>query len=116
VRARAALAGIALAACAGGTGPASIEPHLDWPIERAGAADARPRLGIGALTDARPADARLGHRPKLELDWLGFSREGVERTGDDAFDGPVLEAARLDLVATLARSVVPLARSRTKMS
>lgn len=56
------------------------------------------------LTDARPAPARIGHRPPLELDWLGLTREGVERSGDDAFDGPVLEAVRADLLATLARS------------
>jgi hypothetical protein len=31
-------------------------------------------------------------------------REGIERTGDDAFDGPVLEAVRADLLATLERS------------
>jgi hypothetical protein len=104
VRARAALAGIALAACACATGPASIEPHLGWPIERAGSADARPRLGIGALVDARPAAARTGQRPSLELGWLGLSREGILRSGDADFDGPVLEAARADLLATLARS------------
>jgi len=104
VRARTALALVALAACASGPGPASIEPHLTWAIERAGAADARPRLGVGALADARPARARAGQRPPLELGWIGLSREGVERPGDDAFDGPVLEAARADLIATLARS------------
>lgn len=104
MRARAALAGIALAACACATVPASIEPHLTWPVERAGAGDPRPRLGVGAFGDARPASARAGQRPPLELGWLGFSREGIERTGDDAFDGPVLEAARADLLATLARS------------
>ncbi|MEX2208565.1 MAG: hypothetical protein WEF50_20305 [Myxococcota bacterium] len=104
MRARAALAGIALAACACATLPASIEPHLTWPIERADAADPRPRLGVGALSDERLPSARVGQRPPLALGWLGFSREGVERTGDDAYAGPVLEAARADLLATLARS------------
>ena len=104
MRAPAALALVVFAACASGHGPASIEPHLGWAIASDAAAEVQPRLGVGALTDARPAAARLGQRPPLELGWLGIAREGVERTGDDDFDGPVLEAVRVDLVATLARS------------
>jgi len=104
LRALAALALLVLAACAGGPGPASIEPHLTWAIASDDSAEARPRLGIGTLTDARPTPSKHGQRPPLELGWLGLSREGIERTGDDDFDGPVLEAVRADLVATLARS------------
>jgi hypothetical protein len=99
-----ALAGIVLAGCANGTGPASIEPHLTWPIERAAVGDPRQTLGVGGFTDARPASARIGVRPPLEFGWFSVSREGVERTGDDSFEGPVLDALRADLIATLARS------------
>jgi len=104
VRARAALALAALAACATGPGPASIEPHLTWTIASDDGSAGRPRLGLGALTDARPASARVGRRPALELTWTGVVREGTLRSGDDAFDGPVLEAVRADLIATLERS------------
>jgi hypothetical protein len=98
------LAAWLLAACASDPGPAPIEPHLTWPVERERPDDPRPTLGIGALGDARPDAARVGSRPPLELGWFELSREGVERTGDADFDGPVLDALRADLVATLARS------------
>jgi len=104
VRAHAAVALLMLAACATGPGPVSVEPHLSWPIAADEALVARPRLGVGALTDARPPLARRGQRPPLELGWIGLEREGVERTGDDAFDAPVLDAVRADLLATLARA------------
>lgn len=97
-------ASAAFSACFTGPVPASIEPHLDWSIARADSPAGRPRLGIGALTDSRPAEARGGHRPPLELSWRGIEREGVERTGDDAFDAPVIEALRADLFATLGRA------------
>ncbi len=101
---RLALAAVLLAACASDPGPMPIEPHLAWPIERAAPGDERPTLGVGALEDARPASARVGTRPPLEVGWFEVRREGVERTGDDAFAGPVLDALREDLLATLARS------------
>lgn len=104
MRALSALALGVLAACATGTRPASIEPHLSWPIAREALPDGRPRLGIGPLSDERPDLARRGRRPPLELGWLGIEREGVERSGDDAFAEPVNEIVRSDLLATLARS------------
>ena len=104
MRALAVLWLVVFAACATGPGPASIEPHLSWPIASEASLEGRPRLGVGTLTDSRPLLARRGQRPPLELGWLGIEREGVERTGDDAFDGPVLEAVRADLLATLARA------------
>lgn len=98
-----ALALLALAACATGSAPVAVAPHLGWEIP-SDAASAGPRLGVGVLRDARSPAAKLGGRPPLEFRSLGVAREGVERTRDDAFDVPVLEAVREDLIATLARA------------
>ena len=99
-----AVALFALAACTTGSGPVAVEPHLAWPIPADDAPDARPRLGVAELRDARSAAGKIGARPALGLRFLGLEREGVERTGDDAFDLPVLEAVRDDVIATLARA------------
>jgi hypothetical protein len=104
LRVFAALALFALAACATGVEPISIAPHLTWRAPRDDGAADRPRLGVGALADARPSQVRVGSRPPLELFLLGVTREGVERTGDDSFDGAVPGAVRGDVIATLARS------------
>lgn len=95
---------LALAACLGGPVPVSVAPHLDWSIAPAEADAGRPGLGLGALVDRRPAAMRSGARPELELGFAGIVREGIERTGDGAFDAPVLDALRADLLATLSRS------------
>ena len=104
MRPYAAIALLGLAACASGLATAPIDPHLTWTVPREAALESRPWLGIGALVDARPEAARTGVRPPLEVFFLGVGREGFERTGDEAFDGPVIQAVRDDLAATLARS------------
>ncbi|MBM4335781.1 MAG: hypothetical protein FJ108_07705 [Deltaproteobacteria bacterium] len=95
---------LALAACLGGPMPVSVAPHLDWAIAADRASSGRPGLGLGAIADLRPDAMRSGSRPALELGLGGVVREGIERTGDDAFDAPVLDAVRGDLLATLLRS------------
>ncbi len=54
--------------------------------------------------DVRPASTLESERPALELTWWGIAREGVERSGDDTFEEPVIDALRADLLATLERS------------
>lgn len=95
---------LALAACLGGPAPVSVTPHLDWAIAADPASSGRPSLGLGELADLRPDAMRSGSRPALEVGLGGVVREGIERTGDDAFDAPVLDAVRDDLLATLLRS------------
>lgn len=104
MRACAAIALLALAACAAGPATAPIDPHLTWAVTRDASHETRPRLGVGVIADLRPAASRAGVRPPLDVFFLGLEREGFERTGDDAFDGPVIQAVRDDLEATLARA------------
>ena len=96
MRARATLALIALAACASGTAPASIEPHLTWPIEPASGTDGRPRLGVGALTDDR-AEAGTAIQQRV--------REAFERDELAVALEPALRAAESDAVRLL--TIVP---------
>jgi hypothetical protein len=95
---------LALGGCATGSVPVVVEPHLAWEIPSDAPRSSAPRLGVAELQDSRSAAARVGARPPLELRFLGVERQGMERTGDDAFDLPVPEAVRDDVVATLARA------------
>ena len=111
--ARVAAVALALSGCAV-AGPRAFEPHVEWPVsDDAGWATA-PRLGVAAFGDERIATLRHGYRPPLRLHWLGFLREGVERTGDSSFDRSVADGVRADVIATLQRagvfeSVTPVA-------
>ncbi|MFI5315701.1 MAG: hypothetical protein ACHQ6T_08365 [Myxococcota bacterium] len=101
--ARIAAAALAVSGCAG-AGPRALAPHVEWPISDDAGWATVPALGVTLFADERVAELRGGYRPELHLRWLGFAREGVERTGDGDFDRPVDEAVRAELVATLQRA------------
>ena len=102
-RALAAFAALLLAACSS-LHPRAFQPHLRWaPADDAGWATA-PALGIAPFADERVPELRQGYQPGLHATWLGVEREGVERTGDSAFERPVVEGVREDVRATLARA------------
>src|SRR5512147_173989 len=104
MRAAAALALLVLAACATPDAPIASLPHLRWPVPTEAAPPGSPTLGVGPIRDTRPEALREGEWPPLELRFLALVREGTVRSGDESFDRPLGEAARADVVATLARS------------
>ena len=56
------------------------------------------------FTDARSRVDRLGSQPPLRLRWYGVTRQGLNRTGDEAFLGDVARAVRDDAIVTLAHT------------
>jgi len=99
----AALAVCALVACAS-VHPHSFDPHLRWPASDDADWATVPALGVAPFADARDPALREGYRPSFHWRWTGFEREGVEHTGDEAFERAVTDGVRDDVVSTLLRS------------
>lgn len=96
---------LATTACAARVEPAPLAPHLRGFVpEDSWGARRGLRLGVGAFIDARGELDRVGQRPALAWRWYGVLRQGEVRSGDADFLGDVVEAARADAAATLARS------------
>lgn len=94
---------VGMVACAGGSGPVPVGPHLPPGVPPDVPQD-RPTLAVGHFLDARPRSDRVARRPRLRVRWYGLERRGEHQTGDSSFAGSLAEGARADAMATLSRS------------